>query len=52
MTKAIITKTNTVVYIHEGVSPKMSYNAGMLVVSKQPASMITFCVNKEDIALP
>lgn len=51
MTKATFTKTNITVYIHEGVSSKLAGNAGMIVVSKQPNSMMTFCVNKEDLIL-
>lgn len=51
MTKAIIIKKNTIVYIHDGVKPTMPYNAGMLVVSKQPNSGCIFCVKKEDLKI-
>lgn len=49
MTQATLTKTGITIYIHEDKQPNMDYNNGMLVVSKQPNSLATFCVKESDI---
>lgn len=49
MKKATLISTGITVYIHEGAMPKMRYNNGKLVVSKQPNSIYTFCVNESDL---
>ena len=45
MTPAIIKETGIIVFIHEGIQPKMSYNKSLLVVSKQPNSNAVFCIS-------
>lgn len=49
MTRATLKTTGITIYIYEDKKPNMHYNHGMLVVSKQPNSMMTFCVKKEEI---
>ena len=49
MKKALWITKNLIVYIHDGATPNMHYNAGMLVASKQPSSRATFCVNPAEI---
>lgn len=51
MTKARLKSRGITVYIHEGKKPNTSYNHGLVVVSKQPNSMMTFCADKDDLEL-
>lgn len=51
MKKATLIRTGITVYIHENKNPNHFWNNGMVVVSKQPNSNATFCVNLEDLKI-
>lgn len=51
MQRAILKKTGIVIYIHSEVTPNMMYNSGKIVVSKQPYSKSTFCVDVQEIEI-
>jgi len=49
--KAIIKRNNLEVFVREDLKPIHGWNNGMIVVSKQPTGVCTFCVNKEDLEI-
>lgn len=49
MLKALWIPRNLIVFVYPEMLPSMHYNVGKAVVSRQPNSRYTFCVDKSEL---